>query len=265
MKHLRTLVIVIVALAVSHNAMAWGKWGHRIGAYIAEQHLTEKANSECRRYLKHSLPYFSSWQDYWRNCDGFQEMTHWHSNYLNPDNTVGGKKGVPTRDASYQIARIVKEMEGGKYRNLPDSIVMDNLKLLIHMVVDMHCPSHTNYHKDTGYPLKKPIYVNGKKYARHTFWDASPQLLHPKWKIERFQKEYDTYSAKQIKKIVKGDPTKWVAQNVVKLRPTFDMYGEGQHFESLSKKQLADIEAIMSEQLAYAGYRLSHILNEIFK
>lgn len=259
------ILLTLVAIMSAERVVAWGKWGHRISAYIAEQHLTEKANAECRRYLKHSLPYYASWQDYWRHCDGFQEITHWHMNYLNPDFTTSGKHGKISRDATTQIERITKEMEKGKYLNMPDSIVADNLKLLIHMVADMHCPSHVGYHKDNKYPMRKRIVINGKTLKRHAFWDVSPQALHKKWRIERFGKEYDTYTPKQIKKICKGTPTRWGLENAYKMVATFDMWEDGDNYKELPKEQKQAIEAIMHEQLAYGGYRLAAVLNKIFK
>ena len=103
MKNLRNLALLLLTLAVSQNAMAWGKWGHRISAYIAEQHLTEKAASECRRYLKHTLPYHASWQDYWRNCEGFGEVCTAHAHYVNEDFSLRGKGGNPDRDPVSRI------------------------------------------------------------------------------------------------------------------------------------------------------------------
>lgn len=115
-----------------------------------------------------------------------------------------GYKGNITRDATYQIERIIKEMEKGKYKQMSDSLVAVKLKLLIHMVPDMHCPCHIGYAKELG--LKGgSIYVNGKKVGRHKFWDGAPMRMHPKWKgADRFVQAYDTYSEKQQKKICKG-------------------------------------------------------------
>ena len=265
MKTLRNLTLLLLALVVSQSAMAWGKWGHRISAYIAEQHLTEKANSECRRYLKHTLPYHASWQDYWRNCKGFGEVCTAHSHYVDHNFNLYGKGGNPDRDPVTRIDKIMKQMEKGQYLNMPDSIVAMNLKLLIHMTTDMHCPGHVTYPKDMKFPTKKIIKIGGKKTARHRFWDAAPMFLHPKWRIEQFAKAYDTYSEKQIKKFCKGDTYQWGYANACKMVETFDYWDEGEELKRMSKERRQVIEDMTHKQLAVGGYRLAYILNRIFK
>lgn len=257
------LVLALVATMCTQSAMAWGGWGHHISAYIAEKHLTPEAKAKCQHYLKHNLPHYSSWQDYWRHSDPFKEISYWHSSYVNKQYDVIGYKGNETRDAAYQVHRITKEMAKGKYKNMSDSLVAVNLKLLIHMVVDMHCPSHVCYTKDFGMPGYS-IKVKGKKYSRHKFWDAGPQLMHPRWKADRFVKAYDTYSPKEIKKISKGNAFKWSAQNAHNILKTADYWERGAEFTKLSKEQRKNIDETLHEQLAFAGYRLAATLNKIF-
>jgi len=121
------VVLSLVSILSVQNAKAWGGWGHHISTFIAEKHLTPEANEKCQHYLKHSLPHYSSWQDYWRHSDPFKEISYWHSSYINKKKKVTGHKNIITRDAVTQIERIVKEMEKGKYHNLSDSMVTVNL------------------------------------------------------------------------------------------------------------------------------------------
>lgn len=256
-------ILALVAVMGVQSAMAWGGWGHHISAYIAEQHLTPEAKAKCQHYLKYSLPHYSSWQDYWRHSDPFKETSFWHSSYVDKNYKIIGHKGIATRDAAYQVDRIIKEMEKGKYHKLSDSMVVVNLKLLIHMVGDMHCPSHIVYTKDFGLQAKS-MKVKGKKYAHHKFWDASPQLMHPKWNADRFLKAYDTYTPKQIKKIGKGNPYKWSVQNAHNIAKTYTYWEKGEEFRKFSKEQRQQIDDTIHEQLAFAGYRLAAVLNRIF-
>jgi hypothetical protein len=131
------------------------------------------------------------------------------------------------------------------------------------MVGDMHCPSHIVYTKDFG--LKgHSMYMKGKKVPRHSFWDRSPMYLHKKWNADRFVKAYDTYTAKEIKKIGKGNSYKWSEENARKIAKTFEFWGKGAEFTKLSKEQRKQIDETLHEQLAYGGYRLAATLNKIF-
>ena len=262
-KKLSILIVALVASMSIQSAMAWSSWGHHISAYIAEKHLTPEAKAKCEYYLKHKLPHYSSWQDYWRHSDPFKEISFWHSSYVNKKYEVIGYKDDKTRDAAYQVDRIANEMYNGKYRNMSDSLVAVNLKLLIHMVGDMHCPSHIVYTKDFG--LKgHSIYMKGKKVPRHSFWDRSPMYLHKKWNADRFVKAYDTYSPKQIKKICKGDAYKWSVQNARNILETYSYWEKGGEYTKLSKETIQKMDDTIHEQLAFAGYRLAAILNKIF-
>ena len=176
---------------------------------------------------------------------------------------VIGYKEDKTRDAAYQVDRITKEMLKGKYKNMSDSLVAVNLKLLIHMVGDMHCPSHACYTKDFGYKGHS-IYIKGKKIGRHKFWDAGPQYMHPKWKADDYLKACDTYSPKQIKKISKGNVYKWSVDNAKREVVMFDFWERHEELTKMSKERRERINDLMYQQLAYAGYRLAATLNRLF-
>ena len=267
MKKIITSVIALVVLFGAQSAMAWGTWGHHAVAFIAEKHLTPEAKAKCEQYLQFSLPHYSSWQDYWRNSHPFEEITHWHMNRVDKDFVTVGTKGNVSRDAVTQINRIVKEMEKGKYKQMSDSLVAVNLKLLIHMVGDMHCPCHMAYSKDF---LEQrgvkgvSIFVKGKKYDYHKFWDAAPQIMNPKWKADDYLKACDTYSPKQIKKISKGNVYKWSVDNAKREVVMFDFWERHEELTKMSKERRENINELMHTQLAYAGYRLAATLNKLF-
>ena len=264
MKRITTLALLCVAFLGVQSAMAWGGWGHHITAYIAEHHLTPEAKAKCQHYLKHNLPHYSSWQDYWRNSHPFEEITHWHMNRVNKDFETIGSGGKVSRDAVTQINRIVKEMEKGKYKQMSDSLVAVNLKLLIHMVGDMHCPSHVVYTKDFGLP-KPSMKIKGKKCGHHKFWDASPQYMHPKWKADRFVKAYDTYTPKEIKKICKGTPYKWAVTSLPNAERTFELTPKGSNVQKYTKDERVEMRRISDEEILKAGYRLAALLNDVLK
>ena len=264
MKRIFNLMLLCVALGVSHSAMAWGGWGHHITAYIAEKHLTPEAKEKCQHYLKHNLPHYSSWQDYWRHSKPFEEIHHWHMNYVDENFVAIGSQGDVTRDATYQIERIANIMKNGNYKNMPDSLVAVNLKLLIHMVGDMHCPSHVAYPKEMG--LKSRSVLNkGKQIKRHTFWDGAPQYLHPKWKADKFLEVCDTYNEKQIKKVCKGTALRWGMENGANMVKTYECWEDGDDLKSMPKEQIEVIDELVIGQLRKGGYRLASVLNNIFK
>ena len=254
------IALAVVALLVSGRALAWENIGHAVIAYNAERLLDPEVKAKCRHYLKATIPFYATWMDQARSIEPYTVCDKWHSTNIDAKNKV--VVGLPTTGA-YHIERIRKEMAGGAYKNMSDSLVAVNLKLLIHMVGDMHCPSHIVYTKDFGMPGYS-IKVKGKKVGRHSFWDRSPQYMHPKWKADRFVKAYDTYTPKEIKKICKGDAYKWSVQNANNILKTGNYWERGAEFTKLSKEQRKQIDETLHEQLAFAGYRLASTLNKIF-
>lgn len=259
---------MIVALALMmimgvQSAKAWGVVGHHIVAYIAEQHLTPDTKAKCEKYLRHKVTHYSLWPDYWRNIFPFQESTDWHMNHVDEKfNTIGIKRNI-NRDVVTQLNRMIGEMEKGKYHNMSDSTIMINLKFMIHMVGDMHCPSHVGYHKNSGLKISS-IKYGKEKLHYHKFWDGAPFYMHPKWKADKFLEVCDTYSAKEIAKIQKGDPTKWAKENAEKMVKIFTYWDEDANVKTLSSEQRKMIDDTMFEQLSFAGYRLAAVLNAIF-
>ena len=108
------------------------------------------------------------------------------------------------------------------------------------------------------------IFVKGKKYDYHKFWDAAPQIMHPKWKADDYLKACDTYSPKQIKKISKGNVYKWSVDNAKREVVMFDFWERHEELTKMSKERRENINELMHTQLAYAGYRLAATLNKLF-
>ena len=74
-----TTVAALIALLSVGSASAWGGFGHRCIAYVAEQHLTPEAKEKCYYYLQHTLPYYASWMDYWRGVGVYRSVNNPHS------------------------------------------------------------------------------------------------------------------------------------------------------------------------------------------
>lgn len=258
---IKTLTVMFVGalLLAAPSARAWNGTGHSAVACVAEKHLTPKASEMCRHYLHHSLPYYASWQDQWRTCKGFEETHYWHAVPI--DASMRSIKSE-SRNASVQITRICKQMK--KYRKLKDSIVCDNLKLLIHMVGDMHCPSHSKYTETPEYK-SYTVKQHGNKLNMHTFWDSSQSICHKGWTATDIRDNLDVLSDAEIAEIQKGTPYDWAHQNAIDMQETFVLLPKGCEVDELSAETMEKITRLSDRQILRGGYRLAHVLNNIFK
>lgn len=243
------------------SAQAWSGFGHSCAAYIAEQHLTPEAKAKCEHYLQHAFVFYASWMDQWRYIDPYKETSNWHTIYV--ENEKWKLEVQRTKSAHYQTERIWKEMKD--YKNLPDSLVRQNLIYLIHMVPDYHCPVHTFFRKGCHTERKYTLKKGGKNFSLHTFWDQSPGFKRSKWTMERYAKEVDVLSPKEVKKIQKGDPIKWANDAVKQANRVYDITPKGTEINDMSKEKIEEIRELSNEMILKGAYRLAYIINDIFK
>lgn len=266
-----SLVIATILLgAVSFEAKAWGTVAHHAAVYIAEQNLTTKAREEIHKYLPHSLTYYATWMDHYRCTIPYEPLDWWHNVAVDEKNNIIELDG---HSGYVQATRIIKEMKD--YKSLSDSIVSLNLKLLTHIIVDLHCPSHNRYLAppfDWKKPKWHPKYsqalkfkYNGKRQGYHGFWDNSPAIFHKGWTCEKFEEKLNVLSKREVKKVCKGTLHDWVMQCVKDNRASFKYIVPGEDFAKIPKEQHDEMVALSDQQLQYAGYRLAFVLNNIFK
>ena len=268
-KGILTLLVAIFALGASFEAKAWGTVAHHAAVYIAQQNLTPTTKREIRKYLDHTLTYYATWMDHYRCTVPYEPLDWWHNVAVDDKNNIVELDG---HSGYVQSTRIIKEMKD--YKNLPDSVVALNIKLLTHMVVDLHCPSHNRYLAPP-FDWKKPQWApgysqgirfkyNGKKQGYHGFWDNSPALFHKGWSCETFNEKLGNLGPKQVKKVCKGILTDWVKQSVRDNRASFKYIVAGEDFAKIPKEQHDEMVALADRQLQLAGYRLAYVLNNIF-
>lgn len=262
MKKLSTLIAVLIAFAGVERAQAWGGFGHGCIAYVAEQHLTPEAKEKCRYYLRHTLPYYASWMDYWRGSYMFRKVNSGHSVAV----AANGKDVSLKRRAMGHLVRAMAELGDGKYKNLPDSVVRQRLINMIHYVGDMHCPSHASFSKKhfPQYSGKQSVYRGKKSIGYHAFWDGSPRMGRVGWELEDYAKKVDKVSKKQAAAWQSGTFADWGRDIVEGGHRGKAIYPEGKDLSQLTKKEQKAVMALADEMAMQGAYRLAHVLNTIF-
>jgi hypothetical protein len=160
------------------------------------------------------------------------------------------------------------------HRNLTDSAVVVNLKCAIHMLEDMHCPSHIYF---TEFPDCFPtpgsssrrdcfeMSYEGEATLYHKVWDGRSLLeLYPEYNedYELFRKRLDTLSPKKIAKICEGTPEAWALETARDCRVIYDWAKPG---DKLNREFLLKHRNLSIQQFHRATYRLAYILNETMK
>ena len=266
MKRFLILALVFTTIA-TQELYAWGGHGHRIVAAIAEKHLTPRAQKNIDLYLDQSIVSYAEWMDEYRNGTPYEISTWWHMVTINmqgePCGTIrpnGDGDGVP------QMVRIIDELK--TWRQQPDSLVNLNLKWLIHMAGDNHCPAHIFYSDLPGGETDRygwfRLKYKGKVTPYHGLWDGksvTDSNPHLKDDIYAYSDYLDRYSKEEREQMAAGTPYDWARESGKRCRVIYDIAKPG---DSIDESFFVKYKHIAEEQLVRAGYRLARLLNELF-
>ena len=284
---MKKLLLSAAILALAGGvSFAFNDMGHATVAALAEKHLSRSAAKAINEYLgKNTMVLHASDADYCRaiwtldlgftpsnlsasqpawivefdrkqpgNISVYAHMFTVDEN-LNPykDSNLNGKY---IQNAVWEIAMLAEDLKKNAKTMDPETRRRE-LLLLIHLVGDIHCPSHITYGAFTSQP--KEITVAGYKTKFHDFWDASPEL-GASWSSRDLAAELDTASKDEIKAISAGTPYDWgkdSAKSCFKVNQT----KTGDFFH---KSTFVEFRDFSFDQIRKAGYRLAAILNDIF-
>ena len=268
MKKLTFIIIAILMLDFT-SAYGWGAKGHDVVAAIAEQNLTPKAKRKISKLLDgKSIVYYSSWMDniqnspYWEY--GYNKTKTWH--YANVDKglTYETMTKNPDGDVVKGLEMLTREMMDN-YDDLTDSMRVDYLKMIVHMVGDLHCPMHAGRLSDRGGNRTKVVWFREETNI-HSVWDSKMIESARKWSYTEWCDNLDRKSRKYRKEISKGSYEDWFDDTVEDAARIYEyVESSGEIVPVLSYQFVYDFSPLLEEQPLNAGYRLAYVLNTIFK
>ena len=269
MKRTAVLILSAIMLLDTVSAYAWGSKGHDVVAAIAEQNLTRKARKNISKLLDgKSIVYYSSWMDniqnspYWEN--GYNKTKTWHYANVDKGETYETMKKEPAGDVVNGLEMLTDQLMNN-YDNLTDSMRVDYLKMIVHMVGDLHCPMHAGRLSDRGGNGTKVMWFRNET-SLHSVWDSKMIDSARKWSYSEWVEQLDRANRKYRKEISKGTYEDWFAETVEGAADIYDyVESSTERVPELSYQFVYDFSPLLEEQLMNAGYRLAYVLNTIFK
>ncbi len=267
MKMIKKLILtfLLMSFVLQMNAKDgyfWGVNGHRIVGEVANSYLSCKAKKNISKILgNESIAISSNWADFIKSDTTMKYLDPWH--YINVKSGMNYAdfssylKTDTVTDAFTKINFLVKEL---KNKDLAQDKKQMYLRLLIHIVGDIHQPLHTGHAEDLGGNRIKVMWFN-EATNLHSLWDD---------KLIEFQKLSYTEYTKNINHANKALRKEW--QNQPLSMWMFESYqladkiyaGITQPDQKLSYRYNYDYVSMMNEQLLKGGVRLAGLLNEIF-
>ena len=247
------LIILTVAFFVSmaQELFAWGSTEHEAITFIAECNLNPKAKKRIESYLGgHSIVYYATWMDGVRKMPEYSFSDTWHMGVVDENFKCVEERCIP------ELEKIIEKLEN--YKTLDDSTLAVNLKFLIHLVADMHCPSHVIY---TNLLTSFNVIYIGEDRSYHSVWDDAMMRHAHAWSYTEYQHQLDRCSVKEKKQIMQGNPREWFEQSA---KDCIIIYEWAKPGDKLDFNFIYRAHTLGENQMVKAGYRLAYLLNKLF-
>lgn len=251
-------ILFLLCLFFACESFAWGQKGHDVTAYIAECHLTPATAAKVYKVLGgHSPVYYANWMDIASHRPEYAYTKTWH--YLNIDEgmTLETMPKNPNGDILEAITTITEKLKKGGLA--PEEEAM-NLKMLIHLVGDLHCPMHTGRLSDLG-GNKRPVMFFNNRTSLHSAWDTALVEAAHKWSYTEWKEQIDRLTAEQAALIQSGTPRDWFEETHAFCTKIYEETPEG---TKIAYDYIYDHTPVIEQQFVRGGYRLARLLNEIY-
>lgn len=248
----------ILSLAVAVSAFAWGQKGHDVTAYIAEQHLTPAAKAAITEILDgRSMVYWANWLDNASHTPEYAYSKTWH--YKNIDEGVRYEE-APANPSGDIVTAIKAQRE-----LLSDPAASKDqkqlaMKIIVHLLGDLHQPLHMGHTSDLGGNRIKVRYFY-RDANLHSVWDSSlPESAH-KWSYSEWQQQIDRAGTDEQAALVAGSVDDWAKETMTIAGAVYRGFKPG---AELSYDAVAQAAPVIESQFLKGGLRLAHLLNSIF-
>lgn len=257
----RILFLLFIFFYACSSAYGWGREGHEVIAKIADNNLNASVRNKLERYLgNHSIVYYAKWMDDYRHTPEYNFTDKWH--VANVDENLVYTPDYEVGDAIIGLEKAIATLRN--YKELPDSAVAVNIKYIIHIVADMHCPGHI-YYKGRNQKFSVDFgggYVKPEVRTKiHSVWDQYAIQATRIWSVSEYADELDRVSSKEKRMMSIGTPVDWLHDNARRCLFQFELAEPDQR---LAQDFVNEAMPLLETQMLYAGYRLAALLNDLF-
>ncbi|MCM5661551.1 S1/P1 nuclease [Galbibacter mesophilus] len=254
------LLVIATLLFVQHifgNTPFWGQTGHRVVGEVASENIKNSTKRKIEKLLDgQSLAMVATYADEIKSDKRYRSFSPWH--YVNFPFDKKYTEVTPSEDGDI-ITGIEKCISVLKDENATNDDKVFYLKMLIHLVGDLHQPLHVGRAEDKG---GNDIQVRwfGDGSNLHRVWD-SDMIDSYGMSYTELSENLPKYSKTQRKIIVNGSILDWAeeSQNLA-----IKVYESAEVGEKLGYNYMYDHFSTVQEQLKKGGLRLAKILDDIF-
>jgi hypothetical protein len=252
-KALITLAFLMTLLIVPNKTLAWGSKGHALVAEVAFNYMDENAKKVVLQYLDGmTLQEAANWMDNVKNDHSYDFMRAYH--YVNFD------KGANVVESNgdniiYQLNTTIKELQNKE--SLSKEQINTKIKILFHLIGDLHQPLHVGYGEDKGGNTMQ-INYNFRGTNLHSLWDSGI-IEYARITLQDCLKA-NTYSINEIRALQNINVVNWATDSRINLVQIYKTSGN-----KINEEYVDSNVPLIENQILKAGIRLAGVLNVVFK
>jgi hypothetical protein len=245
----------LLLVAFSFPSLGWGPTGHRVVGSVAEKYLNKKTKKALLRILNgQSVAMASTWLDEVRSDSTYNYTADWHWVTIPDGQTYDQSEKNPKGDIIETLERIIKELKSKKLSAQDEA---QRIKILIHLVGDIHQPLHVGAKNDKGGNDVKVMWFKTDTNLHHV-WD-SDMIDDTKLSYTELAQSLDKPTPTQYLAWQKTSVRDWAKESQSYQNQVYD-YGNGKLGYRYSYLYLGTVR----QRLLQSGVRLAGILNEIY-
>lgn len=252
---MKRLAVILLFSLFFTNGFGWGATGHRAIGYIAEKYLNSKAKKKLKLLMKgESFHLATVWMDDVRSDSTYNHMNDWHWVTIETGQKYEQSNKNPNGDVVATLERLIADL---KARKLTGKQEVEAIKIIMHLVGDIHQPLHVGCCDDQG----------GNKVR--VKWQRNDSNLHRVWDSDMIDDTKLSYT-ELAESLVEPDAVtlkNWRTKSVrdwadesISYRKQVYAIGDGNLGYRYAYKNMP----IVRERLLQAGIRLAEVLNQIY-
>ncbi len=241
--------------------MAWGLEGHRVTGEIADRHLTKKARNAIAKILgDQTIAIASNWADFIKSDSTYNYINQWHYIDIEDSLSFHSIENLLLADTAADAYTKINFLSAELRKNeLPRATQAMYLKLLIHIVEDVHQPLHTADREQGGNGIKV-LWMNEPSNL-HRLWDAD-LIQFQQLSYTEYTNAIDHATKAQVKEWQQQPLSQWLYDSYVLNQRLFEEITQPN--QRLSYRYNYDHIATLNLQMLKAGIHLAKMLNDIY-
>lgn len=234
----------------------WGQVGHYVTGELAEMHLTDTARERVNEILGDvSMARATVWMDDIRSDSRYDHTNTWHWATIPEGMTYEEAEQEEGGDIIWALETLIEKLKEG---GLDEAEERDYLRMVMHMVGDIHQPLHVGTGEDRGGNDVR-VHWMGDSSNLHRVWD-SDIINSFQMSFTELARELNTATPEQIEEWQQATVRDWAYESVSYRDRIYDLPDDMR----IGFQYRYDNKDIVFKRVLQAGIRMAGVLNEIY-